>query len=189
MPITYHIKNKNSIVFIKKDTYVLDNVKAIFYNFDMKLETFSKLIADSFIDKKSIPLFVKDNFNDDEKTQKSIIRSIRRYVDGTVIPSYEKARELVDKLNIIINEQELMEVLEYSKTEKDLDVRYREPRCIVDLNIKYSELFKGRNLSISDKDRMLISRIESVCSKKSIKEYIIKLIENDLENGVLTNNE
>lgn len=152
----------------------------------MKTGTFNKLISESFLNHNSITLFVRKNYkHEDERTQCSLIRSIRRYVEGSVVPSYSKARELLNALDIEISEQELMDMLDYSAIKKNTEIRYREPSFISALTIKYNELFQDRKLSISDKDDLIKERINEICDKPNVKEYIIKLIENDLDNGTL----
>lgn len=152
----------------------------------MRIETFSKLIVNSFTDKNSITMFVRENYPEmDEKQQISKIRNIRRYVESSVVPPYQVAKELLEKLEIDVSEDDLINILNYSKEERDADLRYKQTLFIENMNIKYDEIFVDMNLSLVDKERIIRDRINMIDVNDSIKKYVIKLIEKDVENGIL----
>ena len=152
----------------------------------MRIETFSKLIVNSFTDKNSITLFVRTNYPEmDEKQQISKIRNIRRYVESSVVPPYQVAKDILEKLEIDVSEDDLINILNYSKEERDADLRYKQTLFIENMNIKYDEIFVDMNLSLVDKERIIRDRINMIDVNDSIKKYVIKLIEKDVENGIL----
>ena len=97
------------------------------------IESFSNLINQYFKQKKTIPEFVRENYSPHEYATKD--RTIRRYLSGEVVPQYHAAKELVEKLDIEISENELMEILNYSRTERETNIDYKhsyppgQPTC------------------------------------------------------------
>ena len=151
----------------------------------MICKTFSELIASYFVFRTSILVFVKDNYkNLTENEIKNKARLIRKYVNGSVVPNYVSARDITNKLKIDINERDLLDILEYSKNEKEVDEIYNT-YLIKNINIKYNEILIDKGMSYYDKQQLLQNRINKICVNKSgkqaEKEYLIKLIENDLK--------
>ncbi len=145
------------------------------------IETFSNLIKDYFQDKKTIPEFVRENYPlNEEKTRD---RAIRRYLSGEVVPQYSAARDLVDKLNIEISEEELMTVLNYSKTERETILDYKHSYLFEKISVRTGDIYKNSDIMEYERQRMFDERVGLV-SGGNAKEYIIKLIEYDLQNEI-----
>lgn len=155
------------------------------YYFNNMIKTFSEIVSQKFMLKNTIPDFVRANFPN--RNSENMIRMIRRYVSGEQVPPYNTAREILTKLGEKYNERELMDILEYSRTVRSTSIEYRQALIIDRLNIKYQDLFIGNNMSMADKDGQITKRIEETTKSKTIKEYVIRLIEKDLKDIILEN--
>ena len=145
------------------------------------IETFGKLIGEFFRQKKTIPEFVRENYPSSEERTK--IRTIRRYLSEEVVPQYSAARELIDLLGIDISEEDLISILNYSRNEREASVNYKHSYLFEKISARVEDIFKNSDVMAYEKQNMFVSRVNEVADG-NIKNYLIKLIEYDLENNV-----
>ena len=143
------------------------------------IETFSNLLREYFKQKKSVPEFVRDNYLPHEYQTKD--RTIRRYLSGEVVPQYSAAKDLIDKLDINISEEDLITILNYSKSERETTIDYKHSYVFEKISARLSDLFKDSDMTEYEKQRMFDDRVNET-TEGDIKKYLITLIEYDLEN-------
>lgn len=152
----------------------------------MKLRSFDEILNDALLSYESVPEFVRQNYpaaNFDTKT-----RTIRRYQMCEVIPKFDAARELLERLNVQCSEADLVAALTLSKEKRiRTSERYHEPLLIKQCNVKASDCFKGQGYSLADKDSLVAERIAETTKTGTQSEYIARLIENDVNKRVLPN--
>ena len=139
-------------------------------------ENFSQMMAGYFYKRGSLLNFVKDKYPYDDAKLK--YRSLKRYLDGERVPSFQDAKQLLLDMGIELSEQELLEVLELSNQEKES--RYKKQAIVSGITIKFDDIFKDLDLETDEKILILKNRVEKM-SCKTNKEYIIKLIEKDIK--------
>lgn len=153
----------------------------MFFYYELMIETFGNLIKDYFKQKKTIPEFVRDNYLPGEYGTRD--RTIRRYLTGEVVPQYNAARELVDKLGIEISEDDLMKILDYSRSERETNISYKHSYLFEKVSARTADLFKDSDYMEYEKRNMFDERVNEA-GEGDIKKYLIKLIEYDLENYI-----
>ena len=99
------------------------------------------------------------------------------------IPRFSAAKELVDKLNIKISDEELLSILEFSASEKSVRVNYKHSYLFEKISLRTSDLYKDSGMMDHEIQNMFTERINDV-SGGNIKEYLVNLIEYDLENFI-----
>ncbi|MBQ6148477.1 MAG: hypothetical protein IJI83_02910 [Oscillospiraceae bacterium] len=143
------------------------------------IESFSNLINQYFKQKKTIPEFVRENYSPHEYATKD--RTIRRYLSGEVVPQYHAAKELVEKLDIEISENELMEILNYSRTERETNIDYKHSYLFEKISARTTDLFKDSDYLEYEIQNMFTERVNEATAG-DVKKYLIALVEYDLEN-------
>jgi len=166
---------------VKKGVHVLFDFLRFFSYHLVMLETFGRLIEQYFREKGSIPDFVRENYPSNEEAAR--IRTIRRYVSDEMVPRFSAAKELVDKLNIKISDEELLSILEFSASEKSVRVNYKHSYLFEKISLRTSDLYKDSGMMDHEIQNMFTERINDV-SGGNIKEYLVNLIEYDLENFI-----
>lgn len=154
----------------------------LFFYYGIMIETFSNLLRDYFKQKKSIPEFVRENYPLHEYQTKD--RTIRRYLSGEVVPQYSAAKDLVDKLDISISEEDLIKILNYSKSERETVIDYKHSYIFEKISARSNDLFKDSDMTEYEKQRLFKDRVDEVTTDGNIREYLVKLIEYDLENNI-----
>ena len=152
----------------------------VFFYYGLMKETFNRLIGDYFQQKRTIPDFVREYYPNDYASKD---RAIRRYLTGEVVPQYSIARDLIDKMEIDISEDELIGVLDYSKTVRSTYTSYKHSYLFEKVSLREEELFKDSNYLSYEKQHLFTQRVNEI-GEGNIKKYLIKLIEYDLEYNI-----
>ena len=100
------------------------------------------------------------------------LRTTYNYLNGHVVPSYEKAITIVKALDIRIEEDELKKIIENSNDAKE--IKSTKKKVTLYLNPK--------NLGLNDVgelEEVLIEKLRE-SGEKSLSEYIQRLVEEDL---------
>lgn len=100
------------------------------------------------------------------------LRTAYNYLNGHVVPSYEKAISIVKALDIKIEEDELKKIIENSNDAKE--IKSTRKKVTLYLNPK--------NLGLNDVDELEEVMVEKIKKRgeTSLSEYIQKLVEEDL---------
>ena len=148
------------------------------------MRSFDEELASALSSFSNVVEFTKMFF--DSETAKNKARTIRRYVSGDTIPSYETARDLCTKLGIEYTEEELLASLELAKENKSLrGEKYYDPHLIKKCNVKSKDAFKGQGLTPADKEKILLERVKETTQSNTISEYVRRLIELDGNHRIL----
>ena len=146
----------------------------------MEKETFNQIMSGYFSERGSLIKFVKivypfDNF-------KTKYRGLKKYLDGDRIPSFQDAKALLNDMGVNISDDELIEILNYSNQEKEN--KYKKEAIVSGITINYDDILKDTKYKTDDKVIILQGCLKNR-NCKSNKEYIIKLIEKDIEETIL----
>lgn len=148
------------------------------------MRSFDEILNDALLSYESVPDFVRQNFPSTIFETKC--RTIRRYQMCEVVPKYDAARDLLERLAVPCSEQELIAALTLSKEKRiKTSERYHEPLLIKQLNVRFSDFFKGQGYSIADKDVLVSERIHETTKNGTQTEYIVRLIEVDVNKRIL----
>ena len=150
----------------------------------MERETFSHILQGYFSERGSLRQFIKDNYpSDDLKTK---YRSIKRYLDGDRVPSFPNAKVLLGDMGLKYDNDTILEILNYSNQEKEN--RYKEEALVSGITINYKDILKESHYS-TDEKVVLVQGSMAILNCDTAKEYIIELINSDLEELFIRVNE
>lgn len=118
-------------------------------------------------------------------------RRISEYLRGVSTPPYDKARALMDALDIPIGEAELKESLELNRElirdEKEEILTERYNRSVT-VTIKFRKLgSKSTEESLIEIEQRLYRRVKDLFGdEKNLTKYVERLIKKDLENYLIS---
>lgn len=117
-------------------------------------------------------------------------QAVSAYARDTQVPSYERARAILNELGIEMSEEELLDLLAYSRTRlKERNEFFygenKEIRKKITLRIKPETIAHG--LSAYEAERMLNQRVAMLAGDESkFSEYIKTLIIKDMGEYILS---
>lgn len=107
--------------------------------------------------------------------------AIGSYKNYDSVPSFDRARAILDALEYEISDDDLSEILQYSRDElKEI----RQDEQTVQQGVRLSPKFFSGNINAAELRTMIDSRIEELTSVNgNFNSYISWLIKNDLTNA------
>lgn len=124
-----------------------------------------------------------------EKGDKIQFQAISAYARGTLVPRYERAKKLLDVLDVPMDEKELMDVLARTRERQKQQKQYfkeeeTEIRKTITIRIKPKNISPG--LTVYQGVRILEERIEDLFgSENKFSDYVKMLIMKDLREFIL----
>lgn len=154
------------------------------------IERFSSLLGKA-MDDSELKAVELEGLLRERGTENINFRRISEYLHGVSTPPFDKARVLMDTLDIPIGDEELKESLELNRElireerEEILNDRYNRS---VTVTIRFRNIGKSSKMEdIIDNEEMLYRRVtELFGDEKNLKKYVERLIKKDLENYLIS---
>ena len=126
----------------------------------------------------------------DSANYKTAHRALLRYINCESVPRYAKARDVLSHLNIFMTEDDLIESLLVSEAQKKVrDATYRDSKYVKkSISLRVDKLSNTLKYP-ADILLALNARIKETTTKGEFNEYIQRLVERDIDYGVLPNKE
>ena len=112
--------------------------------------------------------------------------SLAAYKTFTAVPAYDRGKEILDAFHYVMDDDELIEILQYSRSE--LKEYKEDERQYVNKGIRLSAKYFKEGITTDELESLVETRIQEL-NEKNWNTYIASLIRKDLiEDGLITEN-